>query len=97
MTQSLLSIFPNPEDLLSLEPEDLAGVLLEVVPGVMQNGHFGFGDLEAQLFRPFGETYSQGVHRPVELAIAEAVSWLVSQGLLVIDPSGLTRSLGAHD
>src|SRR5271156_1644844 len=86
MAETLLSIFPNPKDLLALEPEDLAGVLLEVVSGVLQNGRFGFSDLQAQLFRPAGETYPHGVHRSVELAIAEAVYWLVNQGLLVLDP-----------
>jgi hypothetical protein len=53
LPETLLTIFPNPDDLLALEPEDLAGVLLEVVPGVMQNGHFGIQDLLAQLFRSF--------------------------------------------
>lgn len=36
MTHTLLSIFPNPDDLLSLGAEELGGVLLEIVPGVMQ-------------------------------------------------------------
>jgi hypothetical protein len=88
LTETLHSIFPKSEDLVALEPEDLAGVLLEVVPGVMQNGRFAISHLVDPLFPPtIGETYPYGVHRPVELAIAEAVSWLVSQGLLVIDPS----------
>jgi len=86
MTETLLSIFPRPNDLLALEPEDLAGVLLEVVPGVMQNGMFNTQSLQAQLFRQIGDTYPHGVRRPVELAIAEAISWLISQGLLIIDP-----------
>jgi hypothetical protein len=72
LPQSLLTILPNPDHLLALEPEDLAGVLLEVVPGVMQNGHFQIHDLLTQLIRPFGPTYSPGVQRPVQLALAEA-------------------------
>jgi hypothetical protein len=71
---------------LALEPEDLAGVLLEVAPAVMQNGRLNVADFLAQLFRPVGETYPLGAHRSIELAVAEAVSWLVSQGLLVQDP-----------
>ena len=34
---SLLDVFPNPDDLLALEPEELGGGLLEAVPDVMQN------------------------------------------------------------
>lgn len=65
----------------------MAGVLLEVAPAVMQNGRLNVGDFMAQLFRPIGETYPPGAHRSTELAIAEAMSWLISQGLLVQDPS----------
>jgi hypothetical protein len=88
LPETLHSIFPRSEDLVALEPEDLAGVLLEVVPAVMQNGRFAISNLIDPLFPPtIGAPYSYGVHRSVELAIAEAVSWLVSQGLVVIDPS----------
>jgi len=54
MTQTLLTLFPNPEDLLSLEPEDLGGVILELAPGVMQNGMFTLSALEqpAAWYRP---------------------------------------------
>jgi hypothetical protein len=88
MPESLLSLFPKPSDLLALGPEDLAGVLLELAPDVMQNGMFQTASFTAQLFRPIGETYPSNVTviRSVELAIAEALSWLVTQGLLVIDP-----------
>ena len=89
MADTLLSVFPNPnpDDLLALEPEDLAGILLEVVPGVMQNAMFNLNGLEAQLFHMTGSTYPVGVRRPVQLALAEALSWLVSQGLLLVDPN----------
>jgi hypothetical protein len=64
---SLLSIFPNPDDLLALEPEDLGGVLLEVVPGVMQNHMFGMGDVTTALFPSIGGGYPPGLQRPVRL------------------------------
>ncbi len=50
MPDTLLSIFPNPDDLLSLPPEELGGVILEIAPGVMQNGMFNMAGLLAQLF-----------------------------------------------
>jgi hypothetical protein len=83
---SLLDVFPNPDDLLALEPEELGGVLLEAVPDVMQNELICIEYLAEPLFRlPVG-SYPAGYHRPVSLAIAEAVSWLIGQGLLVQDP-----------
>jgi uncharacterized protein (TIGR02391 family) len=46
---SLLEIFPNPDDLLALKPEDLAGILIEI-PDSFQS----FEVLRAQLFPPRG-------------------------------------------
>jgi Protein of unknown function (Hypoth_ymh) len=86
LTQTLISIFPNPNDLLALEPEELGGVILEIAPGVIQNGMFNLHSLTAPLFSPVGNSYPLGTHRPVVLALAEALSWLVSEGLLVLDP-----------
>lgn len=86
MTQTLLSIFPDRKDLLALEAEELGGVLLEVVPGVMQNGMFTFETLRAPLYPPSGGGYPPEHRRPVTIAIAEALSWLTNQGLLMLDP-----------
>jgi len=85
--QSLLAIFPKPDDLLALEPEELGGVILEMAPGISQNGMFNIHSLVAQLFQQVGPSYPHGYQRPVQMALAEALSWLVSQGLLVIDPT----------
>jgi hypothetical protein len=86
LTQTLISIFPNPNDLLAVEPEELGGVILEIAPGVIQNGMFNIHSLSAPLFPAVGNSYPQGMHRSVTLALAEALSWLVTEGLLVIDP-----------
>jgi hypothetical protein len=83
---TLLSLFLNPNDLLSLEPEELGGVILKVAPGVMQNGVFNIGGLLAPLFPPNGKGYPVGLHNDVRLAIAEALSWLTNQGLVMLDP-----------
>ena len=40
MPDTLLSMFPNLDDLLSLPPEELGRVILEIASGVMQNGMF---------------------------------------------------------
>jgi hypothetical protein len=92
MPATLLDIFPTPGALLALAPEELAGVLLEVAPNVLQNGIFGEWDLLASLYPPnpnFG--YPQGSRRAVTLATAEALSWLIAQGLLIVDPDQTGR------
>ena len=86
MPDTLLSIFPNPNDLLGLEPGELGGVLLEVAPGVMQHGMFGLGALLAPLFPTVGTGYAIDLQSPVRIAVAEALSWLISQGLVILDP-----------
>lgn len=87
MTHTLLTLFPTPSDLLALEPEEFGGVLLEIAPGLMQNGLFNLHNFSSQLYMIVGPSYPQGSQRQVELAIAEAVSWLETQGLIIQDPS----------
>jgi hypothetical protein len=91
MEKSLLSIFPDYNDLLSLELEELGSVLLEMVPGAMHNNLFNIEALLAQTFSPIGTSYPPDVRRPVTLALAGAVSWLVTQGLLLEDPNQSAR------
>jgi hypothetical protein len=83
---TLLSLFPKPEDLLALTPEDLGGVIIELMPPLLQNGMFNPAALNASLFQIVGPSYPSGSTRAVELVIAEALSWLVTQGLLIPDP-----------
>jgi Protein of unknown function (Hypoth_ymh) len=83
---SLLSVFPAPKDLLAVTPEDLGGVVIEVAPSVMQNGMFTIDHLLSQLYQIVGPSYPPGSKAPIALALAEAVWWLVTQGLLVIEP-----------
>jgi hypothetical protein len=86
MPDTLLSLFPDPNDLLSREPEELGGAVLEVAPGVMQNGMFNIPGLLAPLFPPTRNGYPVGLQNEVRLAVAEALSWLVNQGLVMLDP-----------
>jgi hypothetical protein len=83
---TLLSLFPKPEDVLALTPEDFGGVIVELMPPLLQNGKFNPAALTAQVYQPFGPSYTPGSSRAVELAIAEAISWLVTEGILVPDP-----------
>jgi uncharacterized protein (TIGR02391 family) len=83
---SLLSLFPTPKDLLALMPEDLGGVIIEVVPPLIQNDMFHIHSLLNVLYPPHGPSYPRETRRPVMLAFAEALSWLTTHGLIVIDP-----------
>ena len=47
---SLLSLFPQPQDLLALTPEDLGGVIVEAVPPLIQNGMFTIDSLLNPLY-----------------------------------------------
>jgi uncharacterized protein (TIGR02391 family) len=91
-TPSLLSLFSKAQDLLALTPEDLGGVIIEVVPPLMQHGMFCIGSLLDSLYQPlpfgpFGSApFPSGTKNEVSLALAEALSWLITQGLIVIEP-----------
>jgi hypothetical protein len=79
---TLFSVFPQFRDLLALQPEELGGVILEIASGA----DFTIQQLTASLFPPIPPSYPQERHREVTRAVAEALSWLVSQGLLMLDP-----------
>jgi uncharacterized protein Ymh len=89
---TLLSLFPKPEDLLALTPEDLGGVIIEVMPPLLQNGMLNIGVFSAVLYPSVGPSYPSGTQRAVHLALAEAMSWLETYGLMVIDPAQPTPS-----
>jgi hypothetical protein len=85
VTETLLTVFPDPNDLLALEPEDLAGVILEIAPAVMQSEMFNIMSLLAQVSQSVGPSYPHGLRGPVTNALAEAISRLITFGLLMQD------------
>ncbi len=85
-TPSFLSLFPTPQNLLALTPEDLGGAIIEVVPPLIQNGMFNIHSLLNPLYQPRGPSYPPESRRPVMIAFTEALSWLITHGLIVIDP-----------
>lgn len=77
------SAIPNSGDLLALEPEELAGVLLQHINGLSlqdQNRHNAFN----------GETIVRGYprqdHEKIKRALMEAWVWLEREGLLAPRP-----------
>jgi hypothetical protein len=77
----LSKLFPDAQTVLNLEPEELAGVVLE-----------HFNSANEQMVSPRSEGmqeavgYPQQSRRPVTLAIAEAFWWLEREGLVIHDP-----------
>lgn len=83
MPRSISSVIPNAEDLLALEPEELAGVLLQYVSGLPDQDlhrHNAFnGD-------PIVLGYPQYQHGEIKRALMEAWIWLEREGLIAPRP-----------
>jgi uncharacterized protein (TIGR02391 family) len=82
---NLLQLFPKPHDLLDLEPEDLAGILIEVIPSVSGPGGFRIDNFIEQL-SPLNGGYGHQYSNNVARALAEALSWLLYQGIIIENP-----------
>ena len=80
---TLRDFFKEPVELLRLEPEELAGILIEVIPGVSQQSGFVIEALAEPLFPPSGGGFARSAHNDVVVALAEAMAWMVAQGLLI--------------
>jgi uncharacterized protein (TIGR02391 family) len=81
----LFSAMPNAATVLALEPEELAGVLLDLVPLVMNGPRFVIGSF-TQPTPPYENDYPQAARTEIEFAIAEATSWMQAQGIIMRDP-----------
>lgn len=84
--QSIRSLFPDYRDVLALAPEDLAGVLLELLPSVRQNAGFLIESFLEHAYSVHGDGYPSQTRDDVALAVAEAISWLMGAGLAMRNP-----------
>jgi uncharacterized protein (TIGR02391 family) len=84
--KSLAELIPDPQDLLALETEELAGVLLEYInsSGIIQDGRIFRHNLMRQ--RDVLKDYERQFHEPVRFALMEAWTWLEGEGLIAVDP-----------
>lgn len=90
--KELHAIIPDPDAVLALEPEELAGKLLFFLRtrNVEPWRPLSVQDLVSELVyedRPKGvEGYPQDRWQELSLAVAEALAWLEAQGLLIPHP-----------
>lgn len=80
----LHSLFPNPETLFALEPEELAGVVLEYLNTERSPGNL-VSPTSIAVHQSI-EGYPQPHRRRIMEALAEALAWLVREGLIARDP-----------
>src|SRR5579884_2695881 len=79
----LSQLIPNAHDLLALEPEELAGALLEVLNSYseMQSGNLNRYNFSISPDAVQG--YPPGQHGQIRQAVMEAWAWLEREGLIV--------------
>src|SRR5580700_11081188 len=86
MPENLYTLFPDPDDLLRLEPEELGDAVFEAAQTTMRDGMFEAGGLTIPLLSLGPTGYPARYIQRVEIAIAEALASLERAGLIVRDP-----------
>lgn len=85
MSKSIFSIIPDPETLLALEPEELAGVVLEYLNSLSESER---GQLNRYNFslRHTVKDYPDQYQERITQALMEAWVWLEREGLIAPKP-----------
>ena len=99
MFSKLFKILPDAEQLLSLEPEALAGYLLVSLEGSEQinpEGIIGYDNMEREIERSSHRNsnlnYPYGSREDVLFALMEAWQWLEREGFVAPRPTNLARA-----
>ena len=98
MPEHLTDIFPDPDVLLQLSPEDLGPVVLTLAKHVMQNGIVHQQSIFQQVNGPstdHSRGYPQQKKGSAETALNSGWNWLVRNGLLIPEP-GMNGNSGWH-
>ncbi len=86
MGQELFNKIPDAKTLLSLEPEELAGVLLPIFQGLCRSlGYFNWWNYVRELYQ-FQQVYPREHRDAISRSIMEAIGWMRSSGLLATYP-----------
>lgn len=85
---TLTSLIPDVDVLMSLAPEELAEVVLRLAAEHRQNNLIHLQSISSQIDGAPGTNsgYPQNRRMDAELALAEAWNWLVVNGLLILEP-----------
>lgn len=84
MALSLQALFPRPEDLLAVAAEDFATVLFVFLSD--RPDRFNMNELLEQFYPVNGPSYPHPSRTSTTIALAESLSWLKTQGLVIEDP-----------
>ena len=86
---SLTEAFPDAKTLLSLEPEELGDVMLELIhKGISSNpGMFGISDFLGAINKRDTPEWPFAVRAQVTQAVVEALAWLDHSGFVIFDPT----------
>jgi uncharacterized protein (TIGR02391 family) len=91
MGHELKNKIPDPQVLLSLEPEELGGVLLSIFQGRNRGSDDGVNWWNyIREFHQLQEVYPREHTNAVSKAIMEAIGWMLSSGLLAPDPEDIS-------
>jgi uncharacterized protein (TIGR02391 family) len=87
---TLYDLLPDANSILALEPEELAGLALELISTSEPNSQ---SRLHPTSFSDSGTIgpYAQADREQIRFAMAEGWNWLVSEGLLAPTPGGNTN------
>ena len=92
MSQSIHSIIPDPEALLSLEPEELAGVLMQHLNSLPEQERNSLSKHNFSLPHGSASEYPQEHRDKITKALMEAWNWLEREGLLAPKPGDVEWS-----
>lgn len=86
MAKQLHDLIPDPEKLLALEPEELAGVVLEILNSVTQDEDNNSLNRINFINHNTVQQYSHQFKDPILHALTEAWVWLAGEGLIAPRP-----------
>jgi uncharacterized protein (TIGR02391 family) len=86
MTKSLVSMLPDAASVLTLEPEELGGVLLEYFNSMTAQEQFNL-NRHNFLMSPEVRCYGRDADGKLECAFAEAWAWLERECLITLKPN----------
>ena len=88
---AIWELVPDPEMLITLEPEEPGGVLLQVYSDAQGTSNvFSPNEVAFSAFRGDPPRYPEQYKRSVPLAMAEATQWLEAAGFIIQAPEQST-------